>query len=122
MKTSVLITAMALAFGGATMAQAAQDTTRQDTTRSEQASQDTKADASKGESLGTKTKRAFHRMGDKIRSAMHRDKSDEHHTAKDEHASDTRAMGAGAARSDDDHDRRARMDGAYNNWQHKQKQ
>jgi hypothetical protein len=64
------------------------------------------------EGLGTKTKRAFHRMGDKLRSMTHRDTQ----TARSD---DTRTMGA-AGSGTQDSARQKRMDDAYNNWKSKQ--
>jgi hypothetical protein len=64
-----------------------------------------------------KTKRAFHRMGDKMRSMGHRVANS---GKKDD---DTHAMGAGSATDDNKPDsaRQKRIDDAYANWNSKQK-
>ena len=105
MKIAALVTAAALACGTAFAGQTEADAQKSSTTAS-----NTQTEA-KGEGIAVKTKRAFHRMGDKLRSIGHKDKDTQQ--AK---GSDTSTMGAGA----EDSGRRARMDSAYSNWQKKQ--
>ena len=106
MKISSLLMALALSCGVAVTAQA---NTSADKSPSTVAS----SSEAKGEGLGTKTKRAFHRMGDKLRAIGHKNK-DTQQARTDE----TQSMGAGPAQ---DSGRRQRMDDAYANWKSKQK-
>ena len=115
MKIPVLITAVALACGAAFTAQAA-DTSANSNKRTAVVAEN--QSQAKGEGLGAKTKRAFHRMGDKMRSAGHKVAKATH---TDKSASDdTRSMGAAGA-DQRDVARRNRMDEAYANWKSKQK-
>jgi hypothetical protein len=98
MKISSLLMALALSCGVAVTAQA---NTSADKSPSTVAS----SSEAKGEGLGTKTKRAFHRMGDKLRAIGNKNK-------------ETQSMGAGPAQ---DSGRRQRMDDAYANWKSRQK-
>jgi hypothetical protein len=109
MKIPTLLTAVALTCGVAFTAQA---NTGADQQKQSTAASSTHAQA-KGEGLGTKTKRAFHRVGDKLRSIGNKDKTQ---SARND---DTQTMGAGPAQ---DSGRRQRMDDAYANWKSKQKQ
>jgi hypothetical protein len=104
MKIAVLITAAALACGAA-YANTTGDTHKQSSAQAAQAEP-------KGEGIAVKTKRAFHRMGEKLRSIGHKD------TQQAKKGDDTSAMGAGP--DPQDSGRRARMDSAYSNWQKKQ--
>jgi hypothetical protein len=119
MKTTVLAAILAVSFG---TAMAAGNYSSSDKDHSATQNQSTAAAANdqssaKGEGLIDKTKRALHRMGDKMRSAGHRVANS---GKKD---SDTRAMGAGSATDrDQDSSRQKRMDDAYANWNSKQKQ
>lgn len=114
MKTAAtLITALALASGAAFAGTYGNDPAkapRHDTTAAA-------AEQSSGEGIVDKTKRALHRMGDKMRSAGHRVANATHSNERKD-ANDTRAMGA--AGSDQDQARRQRMDDAYGNWHSKQ--
>src|SRR5207244_8613950 len=103
MKIAALITAAALACGTAFAAGTTADTQKSTTASNTQTE-------TKGEGIGVKTKRAFHRMGAKLRSIGHKDT---------QHASnsDTRAMGARADTQDSA--RRARMDAAYSDRKNK---
>ena len=105
MKIAVLITAAALACG------AAYANTNADTHKSSNSASTMQAEP-QGEGIAVKTKRAFKRMGDKLRSIGHKD------TQQADKGDDTRAMGAGPATHDND--RRARMDSAYSNYKDKQ--
>jgi hypothetical protein len=115
MKIAALVTAVALASGAALAAQSSTDSGAA-TTRSSTATEQTQP---KGGGIIEKTKRALHRMGDKMRSvgrkASDRDKDAQ---AKD---NDTRNMGA-AGSDTQDSARQRRMDDAYANWQSKPKQ
>ena len=115
MKISALVAALALTCG--TAAFAAQPGDGESGAKPvPTATADTKAS---GDGLVAKTKRALHRVGDKISHIGHKagDKvSDTVHSAKrDSRKSDTRSMGA--RRDDDDSSRQARMDAAYENSQ-----
>lgn len=118
MKMAAFLAAAALASGSAMAADSA-------TEHGQRASSEHPAKASSG-GVVDKTKRAFSRMGDKIRHTGERlgqklgtDKDSRH---------DTRAMGAsGSDRAQDqtqvqDQGRRQRMDDAYANWRDKQQQ
>ncbi|NPC58604.1 hypothetical protein [Caenimonas soli] len=115
MKIPALITVVALACGVAFSAQAATssaDSSKRGAVVAENRSQ------AKGEGLGAKTKRAFHRMGDQMRSAGHKVSKA---TGTDKSATnDTRSMGAPGA-TQQDQARQVRMDEAYNNWKSRQK-
>ena len=101
MKIPALLTALALTCGTAFAAGSGEA----DRGHSAAATSDTQPRAD-NDGIVDKTKRALRRMGDKIRSATSRD-------------SDTRAMGASGAESDDSA-RRRRMDEAYENWRSQQ--
>ncbi len=107
MKIATLITAAALACGGTAFA-AGPTADKSDHSKASTASTQTET---KGEGIGVKTKRAFKRMGDKLRSIGNKD------TREARTDNDTRAMGAGADAQDKA--RRERMDSAYSNWQSK---
>ena len=104
MKTSIAITALALAFAGTAYAQ--DGGTGPGQNYQGQATTQSGGHHAKGDGLIAKTKRGMHRMGNKMRHAMHRD-----------HRNDTAAMGAS---NDHDSGRQARMDDAYNNYRTKQ--
>jgi hypothetical protein len=105
MKTSIAITAFALAFAGAAYAQDG-GTGPGQTYQGQATTQSGSHHHAKGNGLIAKTKRGMHRMGNKVRHAMHRD-----------HRNDTAAMGAA---NDGDSARRARLDEAYANYHSKQ--
>jgi hypothetical protein len=105
MKTTAVITAIALAFGGAAFAQ---DGGNGPGTGS--AGQANPQAAKDFKDLKAKTKRGMHRMGSKMRHAMHRG----------DHKGNTAAMGAPSRDLDNDAARQKRMDEAYANWQAKQ--
>lgn len=112
MKIATIVAAVALATGTAAFAAdygtaADHDTTRHHATVAEH---NDKAAAHGG--FLDRTKEALHRMGQKLRSATHRDRSE---TAARDH-NDTRSMGAAR----DDSGRHHRMDQAYSDYQHKQ--
>ncbi len=122
MKIAAIVTAVALATGTAAFAADYGTHTERDASRQPAASQ--KSDApGPHEGIVAKTKRALHRMGDKMRSAGHRT-AQATHTDRDRSAmgdrSDTRSMGAAR---DDMHDsaRQRRMDEAYANSKKQQK-
>jgi hypothetical protein len=77
-----------------------------------------------GDGLLNKTKRALHRMGEKMRGATHRvansDKKSEADRQAQASGSDTRSMGAAGSNAQDSA-RQRRMDDAYSNWQSRQK-
>lgn len=108
MKIAALITVAALACGTAFAGQTSADTGKNSTTAA------TTQTESKGEGFAVKTKRAFHRMGEKLRSIGNKDKD----TQQARKESDTRAMGAGPDTQDGG--RRDRMDSAYSSWKGKQ--
>ena len=114
MKISTLVTVAALTCGTAALAaQPGDGESGAQTTPT--ATADTNVS---GDGLVAKTKRALHRVGDKMSRIGHKasDKvSDTVHASK----SDTRSMGA--RRDDDDSARRARMDAAYENSQKSRK-
>jgi Skp family chaperone for outer membrane proteins len=115
MKIRALVTVLALACGTAFAAQysgAAEDAAN----RNQPAAASTDAQPKKGGGLIDKTKRAMHRLGDKMRSAMHRKDKNTQTAAK----GDTRSMGA-AGSDTQDSGRQQRMDDAYASWKSKQK-
>lgn len=73
-----------------------------------------------GDGVLDKTKRAFGRMGDRIRSTGER-LGQKLGTDKDSR-DDARAMGASGSDEAQDQGRRQRMDEAYDNWRGKQQQ
>ena len=83
------------------------------------AASDSPSKSAKGEGLVAKTKRAMHRMGDKMRSAG-RKSSDNDAINQAAAGRDTRSMGAAGSQAQDSA-RQRRMDEAYANWQAKQK-
>ena len=106
MKIAALVTAAALACGAA-YANTSADTQKQ-------SGKATTAQAEpQGEGFAAKTKRAFKRMGEKLRSVGNKD------TQQANRADDTRTMGAGPDNSQDSA-RRNRMDSAYSNYKDKQ--
>jgi hypothetical protein len=118
MKIAAIVTAAALATG--TAAFAADYGSHSD--RNMQRDHAAATDTGKHEGLLDKTKRAFHRMGDKMRSAGSKTARATHTEDPNRTAmrnDDTRSMGAGR---EDMHDgaRQRRMDSAYNNWHDRQ--
>ncbi len=113
MKMAAFLAAAALACGSAMAADSK-------TEPGQRVSNEHPAKAS-GDGVVDKTKRAFSRMGDKIRHTGERlgqklgtDKDSRH---------DARAMGAsGSEQAQEDQARRQRMDEAYANWRGKQQQ
>jgi hypothetical protein len=114
MKMAAILAAAALACGSAMAADSR-------TEHGQRVSNEHPAKAS-GDGVVDKTKRAFSRMGDKIRHTGERlgqklgtDKDSRH---------DTRAMGASGSEDAQaqDQGRRQRMDDAYANWRGKQQQ
>lgn len=112
MKIAAFLAAAALACGSALAADSR-------TEHGQRVSNEHPAKAS-GDGVVDKTKRAFSRMGDKIRNTGERlgqklgtDKDSRH---------DTRAMGASGPDEAQDQGRRQRMDDAYANWRDKQQQ
>lgn len=112
MKMTAILAAAALACGSAMAADSK-------TEHGQRVSKEHPAKAS-GDGVVDKTKRAFSRMGDKIRHTGERlgqklgtDKDSRH---------DTRAMGASGSDEAQDQGRRQRMDEAYANWRGKQQQ
>jgi hypothetical protein len=105
MKIAALVTAAALACGAA-YANTSADTQKQSGKAT------TAQTEPQGEGFAAKTKRAFKRMGDKLRSVGNKD------TQQANKADDTRTMGAGPASKDSS--RQNRMDSAYSNYKDKQ--
>ena len=115
MKIRALVTVLALACGTAFAAQDTSSTAAEDAAnRNQSTAASTDTQPKKG-GLVDKTKNAMHRMGDKIRSAMHRKDKSTQAAAK----SDTSSMGA-ASSDTQDSARQQRMDGAYASWKSKQ--
>ena len=109
---AAILAAAALACGSAMAADSS-------TEHGQRVSKEHPAKAS-GNGVVDKTKRAFSRMGDKIRNTGERlgqklgtDKDSRH---------DTRAMGASGSGEAQDQGRRQRMDDAYANWRDRQQQ
>ena len=109
---AAILAAAALACGSAMAADSS-------TEHGQRVSNEHPAKAS-GNGVVDKTKRAFSRMGDKIRNTGERlgqklgtDKDSRH---------DTRAMGASGSGEAQDQGRRQRMDDAYANWRDRQQQ
>ena len=107
MKIAALITVAALACGTA-WAQGYGSTADKSSSTNHAATtaNDTQP---KGEGIMDKTKRAFHRLGEKLHASGNKAKDSTDKTAQQN--PDTRAMGAGADKSDSS--RQARMDKAY---------
>ena len=122
MKIATLVAVVALATGSAF---AAGDNSYGDHSAapSHQSTAAANDNTHSGGGLLDKTKRALHRMGDKIRHATHRVAKSDHKSDADRQAqaSDTRSMGAAGSNAQDSA-RQRRMDDAYNDWQHKQNQ
>lgn len=113
MKIAALITVAALTCGTA-LAQGYGNTADRDSSASRNQSAAVANDSQpKGEGIMDKTKRAFHRLGDKIRSVGNKSKD---HTDKTAQQNDTRTMGAAGADKSDSA-RQARIDQAYANSQ-----
>ena len=115
MKIPTLFAAMAIACGSAFAAGNTSDAppTKRDQSAAVSSSD---RDAPKAEGFVTKTKRAFERMGDKLRSIGNKNETQQ---AKNR-SNDTRAMGA-AGDTTQDSARKQRMDQAYSDYQSKQK-
>jgi hypothetical protein len=121
MKTRALLTVLALTCATA-FAQTSGSSANRDASTAQRNQSSAAADSQSkgsGEGLVAKTKRALHNMGDKLRSAGNKAKSNDKQTAGTS-GSDTRSMGAGAADTSDGA-RRARMDQAYSNSKNQQK-
>lgn len=110
MKIATIVAAVALATGTAAFAADHSAYSDRDSTNHATVAEHNDRSASH-ENFMDRTKRALHRMGEKLRSTTHRDHSE---TAARDH-NDTRSMGAAG----DDSARRDRMDKAYNDYQHK---
>ena len=123
MKIAVIITAGALACGSAFA-------DKSPSTQHPSAAA-TQSEA-RGDDYTTKTKRAFQRLGNKLRGVVQKDHTQQARgTGKDakDHGARTTAMGAGRDTRDindtlesAERSRRERMDAAYSNWQSSQKQ
>jgi hypothetical protein len=121
MKIPALLTAAALVCGSAFAAGQYGSASADRATQSSQstAAASDSASKAKGDGLVAKTKRALHRMGDKMRSAGRKSTAnDDINQAAARH--DTRSMGAAASNTQDSA-RQRRMDDAYANWKSKQK-
>jgi rhamnose utilization protein RhaD (predicted bifunctional aldolase and dehydrogenase) len=122
MKIPALLTAAALACGSAFAAgQYGSGSADSATQRSQSTavSSDSASKSAKGDGVVAKTKRALHRMGDKMRSVGRKSTdNDEINQAAARH--DTRSMGAAGSETPDSA-RQRRMDDAYANWKSKQK-
>lgn len=114
MKIAAFLAAAALACGSAMAADSS-------TEHGQRVSNEHPAKAS-GDGVVDKTKRAFSRMGDKIRNTGER-LGQKLGTDKDSR-DDTRAMGASGSQQAqaEDQGRRQRMDEAYANWRDQQQQ
>ena len=122
MKIPALLTAAALACGSAFAAGEYSSGSAEGATQHSQSSavaSDSAPKSAKGEGLVAKTKRALHRMGDKMRSAG-RKSSDNDAINQAAAGRDARSMGA-AGSNTQELDRQRRMDEAYANWKSKQK-
>jgi hypothetical protein len=119
MKIAAIVTAVALATG--TAAFAADYGTHSDRDTSRHAATAQNDTTAKHDGILDKTKRALHRMGDKMRgtgSKMARATHTPDPNGTAARDNDTRSMGA--AREDmHDSGRQGRMDDAYNNWHNK---
>lgn len=113
MKIAALITVAALTCGTA-FAQSSSSTSG-DTSATRNHSAATANDsAPKGEGIMDKTKRAFHRLGEKLHAGKKSTDTTDKTAQQDPENKDTRAMGAsGADKSDSS--RQSRMDQAYSN-------
>lgn len=107
MKIAALITVAALTCGTA-LAQGYGSSTDRNTSASPNQPAAAANDQPKGEGFIDKTKRVFHRLGDKIRSVGNKSKDPTDKTAQQ---NDTRTMGADKS----DSARQARIDQAYGN-------
>lgn len=119
MKIATIVAAVALATGSAAFAADHSYSSSGDTARHAQTTQNTDRGAS-GDGLLAKTKRALHRLGEKMRGAGHETADaakdrDHDRTAMGKDRNDTRSMGAAG-----DSSREQRMNKAYGNWQDKQ--
>ncbi len=117
MKIAVIITAGALACGSA-FADKSPSTQHPSTA--------TTQSEARGDDYTTKTKRAFQRLGNKLRGIGQKDHTQQAGgTGKNapDYGTRTNAMGAGPDTMDAaDVGRRERMDSAYSNWQSRQRQ
>ena len=115
MKIAALAAVVALTCGTAFAAQDySAERDANNANRSAAMSKDTHS-KSAGGGIIDKTKRALHRMGDKMRSVGKRGDNSTEQARRD----DTRSMGA-AGSDTQDSARKRRMDDAYANWQSKQ--
>src|SRR3954471_13181547 len=109
MKIAALITVAALTCGTAFAQSSGSSDTSATRNRSAATANDTQP---KGEGIMDKTKRAFHRLGEKLHASGKKSADTTDKTAQQNPESNTRAMGAsGSAKSDSS--RQARMDEAY---------
>lgn len=115
MKIPALLAALAVACGSAMAAGTSGDSAHRSATTDTQHSAAPDTAQHSGPSFVDKTKRAFRRMGDKLRAATHTDKDRTESAPRN----DTRAMGASGS---DTHDgsRQRRMDEAYQNYRNQQ--
>jgi len=110
MKIATIVTVVALATGSAAFAADYGNHSDRDTSRHAAVVQHDDHGATH-EGFIERTKRALHRMGQKLRSATHR-----HSQTAAGNSNDTRSMGAAG---DHDNGRQDRLNQAYNDWQHK---
>ena len=120
MKLSILITALALACGGA-YAQSGNDGAAAGPNTNDSTTMSQSRDSSSGDSVGKKMKRGVHKLADATRRTGHKIASGlRKATNKDSaQASSDNTSTMGAAPSEDSA-RRARMDAAYDNFKRKQ--
>jgi hypothetical protein len=122
MKLPVLVTALALACGGAYAQSGSGDGAAAGPNTNDRTTMSVSEPKSSGDSVAKKMKRGVHKFADAtrrtgqkiasgVRKATHKD--DSAHASKDE----TRSMGASPS---EDSARRARMDSAYENFKRKQ--
>ncbi len=123
MKIATLVAVVALATGTA-FAAGNNSSSDQKAAPSHESAAAANDNTHSGDGLMDKTKRALHRMGDKIRNATHRVANSGKKSETDRQAqtsgSDTRSMGAAGSNAQDS-SRQRRMDDAYSNYQSKQK-
>jgi hypothetical protein len=116
MKIAALITVAALTCGTALAQGYGSSTDRSTSAGPNQSATTANSDQPKGEGIVDKTKRAFHRLGEKLRGSGQTAKNGEKDADKtaQQKQNDTHAMGApGSAKSDSS--RQSRMDEAYAN-------
>jgi hypothetical protein len=118
MKIPALLTVLALACGSSFAGGSYSGSADRDAAGHPKQSATVASDTKANDGIVDKTKRAFRRMGDKMRSASNR--ADHDRRSDQAMRSDTRSMGAAGSETQDSA-RQRRMDEAYDNWKAKQK-